>query len=102
MPSPGTTFSVAIGRTLDEAAAGVPHGFIRVTTAGQIRAAGGNLQFAPEIDPKAGTINPQHAHLIEGGSITSFGPPISNPVPKRKRFGGLDYQDPIFDQGAPS
>jgi hypothetical protein len=93
---------VAIGRSLAEAAAGVPHGFIRATTAGQIRAAGGDLQFVPEIDPKTGTMNMQHAHLNEGGSITSFGPPISNPVPKRRRIGGPDYRNPNFDQGAQS
>ncbi len=102
VPPPGAEFSVAIGHTLDEAAAGVPHGFIRTTTASQIRAAGGKLQLVPEIDPKTGTMNRQHAHLIEGDSLTSFGPPILNPVPKRRRFGGLDYRSPDFDPGAQS
>jgi hypothetical protein len=93
MPPPGTLFSASIGRTLQESAAGVPHGTIRTATAGQVRFGGGSIEWVPEIDPHTHTINRQHVHVIERRS-TAFGAPTSNPLPKRKRFGGPDYRDP--------
>lgn len=50
LPMPGTPFSGAMGRTIAEAGAGVPHNRIRVTTAGAIRAGGGSVEPAPEMD----------------------------------------------------
>jgi hypothetical protein len=97
MPLPGTKFSASIGRTLEESAAGVRHGFIQSATAGAIRDNNGTVTFEPEFDEKAGTINRQHVHVIEGGQQTAFAPPELNPVPKRKRFGGPDYRDPQLD-----
>src|SRR3972149_1574135 len=49
VPPPGKVFSGAAGRTLEEAASGVPHGQIRSTTAGSIRAGGGTVRHAPEL-----------------------------------------------------
>lgn len=49
MPSAGTTFSASQGATLEEAAAGVPHGTIRTTTTGAIREGGGTVESAPEL-----------------------------------------------------
>src|SRR5687767_13053503 len=40
VPPPGQVFSGAYGKTLNEAASGVPHGQIRATIAGQIRSGG--------------------------------------------------------------
>lgn len=41
LPTAGEVFSGAVGPSLIDAAAAVPHGQIRITTAGDIRAAGG-------------------------------------------------------------
>jgi hypothetical protein len=96
MPATGTPFSAALGATLDESAAGVPHGLVRWTTAGHIRAAGGSVEHAPEPGPDSGTINRQHVHVVEGGGASAFGPPQPNPVPKRERFGGPEYREPAY------
>lgn len=93
-PPPGTEFSASVGVTLDEAAAGVPHGFIRWTTVARVRADGGRVTHAPELDPRSGTINRQHVHVVEGGAATAFATAEPNPVPKRRRFGGPDYREP--------
>jgi hypothetical protein len=93
MPVPGTVFSASVGVTLDEGAAGVPHGNIRWTTAGQIRANGGRVIHVPERDPKSAMINQQHVHVVEGGETSAFSEPQPNPVPRRKRFGGPDYRE---------
>jgi RHS repeat-associated protein len=85
MPSPGTTFSGAQGATLEEAAAGVPHGTIRSTTAGAIREGGGTVEAAPELT-RSGTMNPNHVNVTEGSGQSSFSEPRSNPVPKKDRI----------------
>ena len=48
MPAPGETFSGAVGPSLEAAAGAVPHGQIRYTTAGEIRARGGVVEWAEE------------------------------------------------------
>lgn len=96
MPKPGTLFSASLGRTLEESAAGVPHGIVRSTTAGRIRAKGGRITYEPEQSETSGTMNRQHVHVVEGGGASDFGPAEPNPVPKRKRFGGPDYGDPAL------
>jgi RHS repeat-associated protein len=88
-PAPGEVFSTSYGRTLNEAGAGVPHGQIQPTTAGQIRAGGGSVDVAPEMTGT--TMNYQHANVIEGRAPTVFQPPIPNPVPKPNRIGGPNY-----------
>jgi RHS repeat-associated protein len=85
MPAPGETFSGAAGRTLDEAASGVPHGQIRVTTAGQIRAGGGTVKHAPELT-RSGVMNPLHVNICLGRGRCPFGPLQPNPVPKVGRI----------------
>lgn len=65
VPPPGEVFSGAAGRTLDDAAAGVPHGQIRVTTAGEIRAGGGTVQHAPELT-RSGVLNEKHVNICLG------------------------------------
>ena len=54
----GKTISGAAGKNLEEAAAAVPHGTIRVTTAGAIRARGGVVEWDPEIS--------RHARVSDG------------------------------------
>ena len=94
MPAPGSIFSGSVGSSVEESAAGVPHGMIRWTTAGEIRAKGGTVSYEPEPAPNSATINRQHVHVTEAGGASSFGDVQTNPVPKRKRIGGPDYRDP--------
>ncbi|MCP5007849.1 MAG: RHS repeat-associated core domain-containing protein, partial [Planctomycetes bacterium] len=84
MSGPGNTFSGSMGSTLSEAASGVPHGSVRVTTAGQIRAGGGVVELVPETT-RSGVINVRHVNVTEGGS-TVFSEFIQSPVPKASRI----------------
>jgi len=84
MPAAGTTFSGSMGATVSDAAAGVPHGTIRSTTAGAVREQGGSVVLAPEAT-RSGAINQSHVNVTEGSSPTVFGPPAPNPVPKSER-----------------
>ena len=91
LPPPGQTFSGAFGSSLDEAAAGVPHGQLVSTTAGDIRAGGGSVQHAPEFNENVGLVNNQHVDVTLGRNSAPFGELSANPVPKPGRFGGPDY-----------
>ena len=84
LPPPGTVFSGSQGATLSEAASGVPHGSIRVTTAGEIRARGGVVVFAPE-PSRSGMVNWLHVNVAEGSAMSTFGDITPNPVPKNMR-----------------
>jgi len=84
LPPPGEVFSGAAGRTLDEAASGVPHGQIRSTTAGRIRASGGRVDHAPEMS-RSGVLNERHVDVCLGSGPCPFGPLMPNPVPKSGR-----------------
>lgn len=83
---------------MEESAAGVPHGMIRWTTAGEIRGSGGCIDYEFEAVRNSSIINRQHVHVTEGGTACVFGPVEPNPVPKRKRIGGPDYREPILPQ----
>jgi hypothetical protein len=82
----GTPFSAAAGPNLEAAAAALPHGQIRVTTAGTIRGQGGVVEWAPEVS-RHGTPNQQHVNITEGGS-TAFSELQPNPVPRARRIDG--------------
>lgn len=84
IPPPGEVFSGAAGKTLEEAASGVPHGTIRATTAGDIRRGGGTVTHAPE-RTRSGAMNDKHVNICRGSGPCSFGPPVQNPVPKSGR-----------------
>ena len=84
LPASGTAFSATAGPVLEAAAAALPHGTIRFTTAGAIRAAGGVVEWLPEHSPH-GTLNEQHVHVTEAGS-SSFSDAQPNPVPKKQRI----------------
>jgi hypothetical protein len=86
LPPLGVPFSANVGPTLETAAAAVPYGQIRVTTAGEIRRAGGIVEWLPE-HSRHGTLNEQHVHVTEGAS-SSFAPLRPNPVPKKLRIDG--------------
>jgi RHS repeat-associated protein len=84
IPAAGEVFSGAVGRTLEEAASGVPHGTIRATTAGEIRAGGGSVELSPELT-RSGAMNERHANICLGSGSCPFGEPMPNPVPKSQR-----------------
>ena len=85
IPTPGTTFSGAAGPTLEAAAAAVPHGQIRATTAGAIRSQGGTVTWEHQLSRWL-TPNPQHVNILEGGTSSSFPDPMPNPIPRRDRI----------------
>jgi len=91
LPPPGEVFSGSLGSTLEDAAAGVRHGTVRSTTAGDIRAGGGTVEPNPELDPRVGQTNYQHIDVCLGLGPCPFGEPIPNPVPKSGRLGFPDY-----------
>lgn len=85
LPPPSTVFSGAVGETLEDAAAFVPHGTIRFTTIGAILAGGGSVTLKPEMT-RSGRINERHVDVIEGSSPSTFSEPLPNPVPKKDRI----------------
>ncbi|GJF32690.1 hypothetical protein KNE206_53900 [Kitasatospora sp. NE20-6] len=86
MPGADVEFSGSMGTTLAEAGAGVPHGSLRATTAGAIRAAGGTVKYAPEpIAGEGSPLNYNHVNVTLG-SGDPFGAIESNPVPKAGRL----------------
>jgi hypothetical protein len=90
MPGSGELFSGAYGDTVEDAGAGVPHGTIRSTTAGEIRAGGGSVEYNPEYNENVGATNYQHVDVTLGDT-NPFSDPFQNPVPKSGRFGGPNY-----------
>jgi hypothetical protein len=78
--------SGAAGPTLEEASAAVPHGQIRVTTAGAIRAQGGIVEWLPQFS-RLKTVNYQHVNITDGGP-TTFSELQPNPVPRSQRIDG--------------
>jgi hypothetical protein len=82
----GGTYSCTVGPTLEAAAAALPHGRIRVSTIGRIRALGGIVRWSPETS-RHGTINKQHVDVIFQG-IHAFTAIQPNPVPKDQRIDG--------------
>ncbi len=85
LPPPGEIFSGAYGQTLEEAASGVPHGQIRVTTAGEIYAGGGTVEIVPELT-RSGVLNERHVNVCLGPGPCPFGPLQPNPVPRSGRI----------------
>ena len=85
LPTPGTAFSGAVGKTLEDAAAYVPHGTIRFTTVGAVLAGGGTVTLKPEVT-RSGRINERHVNVIEGSSPSTFSGALPNPVNKRDRI----------------
>ena len=83
LPALGQTFSGSTGATITQAGGGVPHGTIRATTAGAIRAQDGMVEYAPELT-RSGAMNFRHVNVTEG-KTTVFGSPQPNPVPKGNR-----------------
>lgn len=85
LPPPGTVFSGAVGETVEDAAAYVPHGTIRVTTVKEILANGGSVALKPE-PTRSGKINERHVDIVEGTAPSSFSSLMPNPVAKKDRI----------------
>ena len=85
LPPTGTPFSGAVGKTLEDAAAYVPHGTIRYTTIGAILTGGGSVTLKPE-PTRSGRINERHVEVIEGSTPSMFSEAIANPIPKASRI----------------
>jgi hypothetical protein len=84
IPPSATTFSAAVGPTLEAAAAAVPYGQIRVSTVDEIRQNGGVVEWVPELS-RGGTVNRQHVNVTEAGT-TTFSEVRPNPVPRVQRI----------------
>lgn len=85
-PQPGNEISAQMGSDAAEAASGLPHGTVRVATAGQIRAAGGAVELAPEEAWDGGPVNTWHVNVTEGAQPAFPGPGVPNPVGKVDRL----------------
>jgi hypothetical protein len=85
VPPAGETFSGAAGKDLLEAAAAIPHGKLRQTTAGDITAGGGTVEWKPE-RTRSGVMNYNHVNVCLGTGACPFGPVQPNPVPKNQRI----------------
>lgn len=85
LPPAGTVFSGAIGESVEDAAAYVPHGTIRMTTIGAILSNGGSVTLKPELT-RSGRINERHVNIVESGNPSTFSSPFPNPVPKQERI----------------
>lgn len=84
LPPAATPFSAAVGPSVADAGCALPHGQLRVTTAGAVRAAGGEVVWVPEYSPR-GTMNLQHVHVTEGPAST-FSELTVNPVGRKDRI----------------
>jgi hypothetical protein len=85
VPAPGIVFSGSFGATLDEAAAAVPHGQLRATTAGEIRQGGGTVVSVPE-PTRSGQINEYHVDICLGVGACQISDLQANPIPKLDRI----------------
>ena len=85
-PKPGDVTSAQMGWDLADAAAGLPHGTIRVTTAGDIRAVGGTVELAPEPAWEGGPDNTWHVNVTEGSHPAFPAESVPNPVKSADRL----------------
>jgi hypothetical protein len=83
---PGNIISAQMGPSAAEAAAGLPHGTVRVTTAGEIRAAGGTVELVPEAVYPGGPLNTWHVNITEGVNPAFPAQGSPSPVPKAQRL----------------
>lgn len=82
----GSVISGQMGASVEAAASGLPHGMVRVTTAGAIRAAGGTVELRPEPAWEGGPDNTWHVDVTEGADPAFPHEGISNPVPGPRRL----------------
>jgi hypothetical protein len=85
-PRPGNIVSAQMGTDAKSAASGLPHGSVRITTAGEIRAAGGTVKLAPEPAWRGGPLNTWHVNVTEGLQPAFPQEEGANPVPTEERL----------------
>ena len=83
---PGDVMSAQMGSSVSEAASGLPHGTVRTTTAGKIRAAGGTVALVPEPAWPGGPLNTWHVNVTEGAAPVFPADGIPNPVAANDRL----------------
>ena len=83
---PGNIISAQMGSSVPEAAAGLPHGVVRVASAGAIRGAGGEVELAPEPAWEGGPANTWHVNVTEGPQPAFPEQGVPNPVGKEDRL----------------
>jgi hypothetical protein len=83
---PGNMLSAQMGSNAAEAALGLPHGTLKITTAGEIRAAGGTVELAPEPVYPGGPLNTWHVNITEGNSPAFPAQTTPSPVAKAQRL----------------
>jgi hypothetical protein len=82
----GKVISAQMGASAAEAAAGLPLGTVRVTTAGEIRAAGGAVELVPEAVYPGGPLNTWHVNITEGPKPAFPAQGVTSPVQKAQRL----------------
>jgi hypothetical protein len=82
----GSVISAQMGSSIEDAASGLPHGTVRVSTAGHIRAAGGTIELMPEPAWEGGPDNTWHVNVTEGLTPVFPGEGIPSPVPNQERL----------------
>jgi len=82
----GNVISAQMGSSAAEAASGLPHGTVRITTAGEIRAAGGTVELVPEPVYLGGPVNTWHVSITEGASPAFPRQVTPSPVTKANRL----------------
>jgi hypothetical protein len=86
-PEPGNIISSQMDLTsVSDAASGLPHGTIRVTTAGEIRATGGTVELIPEPAWEGGPINTWHVNVTEGSEPAFPSETVANPAAAKARL----------------
>jgi hypothetical protein len=83
---PRSIISAQMGSNAADAASGLPHGTVRITTAGEIRAAGGTVELVPEPVYLGGPVNSWHVSITEGTSPAFPAQAVPNPAPKARRL----------------
>jgi hypothetical protein len=82
----GNVISAQMGSSIEDAASGLPHGTVRATTAGAIRAAGGAVELMPEPAWEGGPDNTWHVNVTEGPNPVFPRDGTPNPVPSPGRL----------------
>ena len=85
LPASGVIFSGVYGKTIEEAAAMVPHGTIRSSNVDNKVMSGGTIVVRPEV-ARSGPLNRNHIDITIGATGANFSEPFANHVPRDRRI----------------